>query len=413
MSRIAVLVLVGVLTAAAGCGGGSSSAVTTQDTQPKSAPAGTTGSVGPGLPTAPADPYLMDPSQHQLPPGPVAGRLEGRAFTPDRVEFTDQSVVFRQGKDFFPDLEIKVALRAENAKPLLPAKVTVNPAQKWTDANLPTIATAVRSGTELPRNVMMTDGYALTLELGPRDKGKVRGKIYLCLPDATKSYLTGTFEAEWVRDFTSPPDAEDVPFIQGKVKHSAPKDTMLTVGYAGLTSAGDAITDSAGLQVGSEGAVQSSTFKPRLATTREDKSGFLYDFTKLPPGQFVVFVRQKDGPITWQKIEVKADGQHTLDLTLEAANSGTVEVKVPADFKGGLRLAPHDFGFPDPNDLVSTNLGFALDLQAEPKEGKATFRNVPPGKYAIFPASGTIARLGTVEVAMGKTSIVELTPVKK
>lgn len=412
MRRIAVLFVVGVLAATSGCGGGSSS-TTTQDTQPKSAPPGMGATTGSGLPTAPADPYQMDPTQHPIPTGPTTGRLDGRVLTPDRIEFTDKSLVFSQGKDLFPDLEIKVALRAEAGKPLLPATMTVNPMQKWTEALLPEISTATRTGTELPRNVFMTDGYALSLTIGPRDKGKVRGTIHLCLPDATKSYLTGTFEAEWVRDLSSPPDAEDAPFIQGKITHSGKMNDSLTIGYAGLTGMGEAITDRTQVGIGTESATQTGTYKPRLATLRDTKAGVTYDFTKLPPGRYVVYARLKDGPLSMQTIEVKADSQHALDLALDVAKSGTVEVKVPADLKGGLQLAPHDFGFPDPNDLLSTNLGFALDLKAEPKDGKATFANIPPGKYVILPSSGTIIRLGTVEVMAGKTATVELPPAKK
>ncbi len=411
MARVGLLLLVVGL--AAGCGGGSSSSpVHSQNTQSKSAPPGA-GAAGSGMPTAPSEPYQMDPANHRLPGGPVAGRLDGKEFTPDRVEFTEKSLVFRRGKDIFPDQEVRVALRAEAGKPLLPAKVTVNPSQQGTDGTNPTISTSSRSGDASPRNALMTNGYALTLEIGPREKGKVRGTIYLCLPDEARSYLAGAFEAEWVRDFTAPPDAEDAPYIQGTVALTGKKELMVTVGYAGLTGSGETISDRAGVPIGVGAAVQSATYKPRLATLREDDAGVRYDFTRLPPGWYVVFAQLQDGPLAWQKVEVKSDGRHTLDLKLDAAAAGTVEVTVPADHKGALRLAPHDFGFPDPNDLLSTNLGFALDLQAEPKDGKARFKNVPPGKYAILPASGTIIRLGTVEVTAGKTATVELAPAKK
>ena len=40
----------------------------------------------------------------------------------------------------------------------------------------------------------ITKGYAMILELGPAEKGRCRGKIYLCLPDDEKSVVAGTFE---------------------------------------------------------------------------------------------------------------------------------------------------------------------------------------------------------------------------
>src|SRR5689334_17200592 len=45
-------------------------------------------------------------------PGPAAGTLQGaiggKPFVPDNVVFEGQSLSFRQGKDFFPELEIKL-----------------------------------------------------------------------------------------------------------------------------------------------------------------------------------------------------------------------------------------------------------------------------------------------------------------
>jgi len=38
-------------------------------------------------------------------------------------------------------------------------------------------------------------GYALRLEFGALAKDRLPGKIYLCTPDAEKSYLLGSFKA--------------------------------------------------------------------------------------------------------------------------------------------------------------------------------------------------------------------------
>ena len=39
-------------------------------------------------------------------------------------------------------------------------------------------------------------GYAMRLEFGALAGNRMPGKIYLCLPDETKSYVAGTFNVE-------------------------------------------------------------------------------------------------------------------------------------------------------------------------------------------------------------------------
>jgi hypothetical protein len=41
-----------------------------------------------------------------------------------------------------------------------------------------------------------TNGYALRIEFGQLAGNRMPGKVYLCTPDAEKSYITGNFNAE-------------------------------------------------------------------------------------------------------------------------------------------------------------------------------------------------------------------------
>ena len=50
---------------------------------------------------------------------------------------------------------------------------------------------------------MFTNNFAMKLEFGNLSDNKLPGKIYLCLPDAMKSYVAGSFTAE-VRRFQPP-----------------------------------------------------------------------------------------------------------------------------------------------------------------------------------------------------------------
>jgi hypothetical protein len=68
-------------------------------------------------------------------------------------------------------------------------------------ANIPEIklVTHVKnsSGAE---NVIFKRGYSLQWQLGVRSKNKIPLKIYLCLPDAQKSFLAGTFKVTVKKD---------------------------------------------------------------------------------------------------------------------------------------------------------------------------------------------------------------------
>src|SRR5262249_27988478 len=43
------------------------------------------------------------------------------------------------------------------------------------------------------RSAVYQSGYAMRLEFGKEKDGKIKGKIYLCLPDVAKSYVAGSF----------------------------------------------------------------------------------------------------------------------------------------------------------------------------------------------------------------------------
>jgi hypothetical protein len=408
MARIkvfGVVGLVGLLGALAGCAGSKSGT-----SAPAPAPAPQPGPNTPG-PTPADDRYELDPAKHVVPATPASGRLAGKPFTPDRVELEGDQLIFRQGKDFFPDLSVEIFL-GEKTKPSEGVKLMVRPAQKWSD-NVPSLHVSALTGKGVPDTKFVSEGYALTLELGKADKGKSAGKIYLCLPDAEKSFLVGTFTAERKRSISEPPGPEEVPFIQGSVSPPLTKGQEIWVGYVGQPAdGGNPIFDGGGGQVfgddGSGGGIRSFSFRPRMATVRFEKFTPRFDFTNLPPGRYLVYARVKDGPAAWAWTDVAAGAKVTADLKLDAAKTGTVEVKLSADAREA-RLVPMDLGTPPPSDRFLDHLAFGLHLDAEAKDGVATIKGVPAGKYQV--RSGFLR--GDVEVTAGKTTTVELKSAKK
>lgn len=382
--------LFALLGALAGCGGSKPSGpAPNPDPQPQPEPAPA------------ADPYELDPAKHAVPAAPATGRLAGKAFTPDRVELEGDRLTFRTGKDFFADQEVVVVL-GDKAKPADGVKLVVRPAQSWADG-IPMLNVAARHGKDVPDMKFVSDGYALTLELGKLEKGKAAGKIYLCLPGPDRSYLAGTFAARRKRAMSEPPGDDEVPFVQGAVSPPLAKGQGVKVGYVGLVD-GKVLMDSAGTKVFEDGsgAVRSMTFTPRTAGVRVEKFTPRFDFTNLPPGRYLVFARVESGPVAWSWVDVAAGARVTKDLALDASKAGTVEVKLPAGEREA-SLVPADAGAP-PDESFVWQLSFQLDLRAEAKDGKATIAHVPAGKYQV--RAGALR--ADVEVAAGKTATVEL-----
>ncbi|WP_439621848.1 hypothetical protein [Gemmata sp.] len=402
MRVLASVGLAGCLGTLLGCGGAQPPA---DPAQVQVAPPGDTGEAA--APTRKADPYEIDPAKHVVPAAPAAGVLGGKPFAPDRVELEGHRLTLRQGKDFFADLEVVLAIH-EQVKLGDGVKIVVRPNQRWTD-RIPSLQSAVRSEKGLPDVKFINDDYALTLELGKPEKGKIPGSIYLCLPDSSRSYLAGTFVAERKRGLNDPPGADDAPFIRGTLSPPVKKDEFVTIGYVGRTAGGEVISDGCGASVydGGGGAVRSGSFAPRAASLRFEKFVPHYDFARLPPGRYLVHARVKDGPLAWAWAEVAAGGQVTTDLKLAGTALGTVEVKVPPRTRD-VRLVPADLGVPAPDEKFLGRLEFALDLAGEAKDGVATIANVPAGRYQV--RSGDL-RTG-VEVTAGRTAKVELKAAK-
>lgn len=403
MRRIVLLLTLGTV----GCGGGST-APTSSPTVTPSPPAVTPAT----KPAAPADPYQLDPAKHFPPVTPVAGRVNGKAVTPDAVELLGTQLTFRAGKDFFPDAQVQINLT--DAPPRDTATMlVVKPTDQWPDSKVSNVSVSVRgAGDGPPDTTFVNDGFALTLTLDPVKDGKVTGKIQLALPGNAKSYMAGTFTATRLRGLDEPLSADDAPFVRGTIAHPPTEGKMLSAGYVDLSSNDEAVTDSVGLQLPAPGEsggwVQSTTFRPRTAAIIHKPEATRYEFAKLPPGVYLLHARIKGGPITWAKVEVKAGDQLTRDLKVEAGKGGTVEVTTSADFTGEVQLVPIDLLPKEDADFVAGRIATRLELGAKADGGKATVQDVPPGKYTIYTTPGTLKSRGTVEVTAGKTATVTI-----
>src|SRR5207244_2778371 len=86
-----------------------------------------------------------------------------------------------------------------------------------------------------PKTEMYMDRYALKLEFGKADNGKLPGKIYLCVGDAASSYVIGSFVAEGTGEnpVTKKLSPSDAPYVQGKITFKGELKGVVSCGYAG------------------------------------------------------------------------------------------------------------------------------------------------------------------------------------
>jgi hypothetical protein len=126
-----------------------------------------------------------------LPDGPVVGRIHGKDFIIERANFSNGTLTLRAGTkgpvEFGAQVNFSgvppesLAGKAINVSP--DADKAVNVQLRWKDD----------AGTVQKAN--FDNGYAMRLAFGTIVKNKLPGKIYLCTPDAEKSYLMGSFSA--------------------------------------------------------------------------------------------------------------------------------------------------------------------------------------------------------------------------
>ena len=122
---------------------------------------------------------------------PATGKVHDRGFTCQRAILQGNALALSQNSgsaelivnvyfpnDGVPDKEIRVF------------NVRTNHA-----GNRPQVALRWREGNSRGTQTF-TNGYAMKLELAQAVDDRIPGKIYLCLPDDSQSFIAGTFDAE-------------------------------------------------------------------------------------------------------------------------------------------------------------------------------------------------------------------------
>ena len=143
--------------------------------------------------------WTLNLADVKIPDSPAAGWINGRSFQLQKATIKGGTLDLRQGPKWPPDLGLTVQLFAHQAEELAGKSVTLEANRD----SSPRMLLRWKDDAEQPVTKSFRQGYAARIEFGAAAGGRLAGKIYLCAPDATKSYVAGTFDAE-IRKPTPP-----------------------------------------------------------------------------------------------------------------------------------------------------------------------------------------------------------------
>jgi len=156
----------------------------------------------PAKPPPPPKPAVVAPSADDalwklnldtaaIPDSPAAGRIHGQDFIVERASFQNGTLTLRAGTHGPVDFGITINFSGAQVEALTAQTINVT-----TNTDEAARVTLRWSNDANSGRVSFGVGYALRLEFGLLDNNHLPGKIYLCTPDAEKSYLRGTFDTD-------------------------------------------------------------------------------------------------------------------------------------------------------------------------------------------------------------------------
>lgn len=136
--------------------------------------------------------WTLNLAGQKIPDRPVAGLINGRGFALERASVQLGNLSFRQGARTPQELAVIIQLFARRSEDLSGQTVSIDASR----TNAPKVVLRWKDESDKPAQQVLKVGYAMRIEFGQAAGGHLPGKIYLCLPDQAKSWITGTFEAE-------------------------------------------------------------------------------------------------------------------------------------------------------------------------------------------------------------------------
>ena len=336
--------------------------------------------------------WTMSLARMGIPEGAASGKIHGKEFLADAAQLQNGVLTLRQGEDFFPDLALTIFLFLKEGETVEGKKFRVTPKDGFGTPHVH-VKWREKKGDSMPKSETIMKGYAMVLELGKKQRGKIPGKIYACLPDESRSFVAGAFSIV-LQDETSEPGAGE---IGGKITmQGARPEGWIIVGCLGKNPDGELESPAVGSKAdASHGGGTCLTWKPRNTTIRweGDKGSGTHRHVNRLPGHYLVYLRGRpdsDGSIPpyegyhdWKWVEVQGEGSAVVtDLEIDPAKLGTLEVVVKGPTKQSKVVClPLDDDGRLP--LPGAHYQFSHTGAAKIEDGKAVIRGLREGKYQV------------------------------
>lgn len=136
--------------------------------------------------------WMLAPGTNAIPDSAAAGRIHGVDFIVEQASFQNGLLQLRQGTR--GPVEFGFSINFNGAQPEDLAGKTINVTTN-TEKAAQVALHWKEDGSGKVKRAAYDAGYALRLTFGTLAKDRLPGEIYLCTPDAEKSYLLGSFNA--------------------------------------------------------------------------------------------------------------------------------------------------------------------------------------------------------------------------
>jgi hypothetical protein len=136
--------------------------------------------------------WTLDLTNAAFPETVAAGSIHDSGFLCEKAILQGGRLSLLQGKTSPPDLALALYLFAHQGEELSGKTVQIDPDR----TRAPRVVLRWKNAQQQPATETINGSYALRVVFGGATNGRMPGKIYICLPDSSKSFVAGTFDAE-------------------------------------------------------------------------------------------------------------------------------------------------------------------------------------------------------------------------
>ena len=137
--------------------------------------------------------WTLEMTNVSAPEMAAAGSLHGTGFYCEKATLQGGVLTLRQGKGSPPDLALSVHFFAQQGEELSGKTVEISSDRQ---PPLPKVVLRWRGDDDKGVSRTYNGGYVMRVEFGDAANARIPGKIYIALPDDSKSFVGGTFVAE-------------------------------------------------------------------------------------------------------------------------------------------------------------------------------------------------------------------------